>query len=527
MKRKIFTSILALVLAFSMMPMSVLASQSGSQTGDVISEGNPAEDIFRVVLPVTTTDTYDLTLDPYDLLSTSSLGGDRASYDGSSVYFGIASDPTVTITAGGTLYAETKTVSADVTDFDIDDYFTVVDTAVTAITADTLYVWAPQSGQEALGLGEYVALTMANYEDYFTLTLTETAATGFTYAATSACDGLLYVSEGAAVTPAEAVGYCTIVSDAVDSLDGLFTDAALSSAADPADLTYTPSEVSHTNKATTVTATNKSTYGVVLNVELNATNTTTPVVFTTTANVEGDTELNLALDILGDDASAVSNVVKNSGDADGTTNVDFYLSGTASNYTQYQGAVDSDTGGHSYNYLEKVAPTWSDIDFGIQGACNTTADWSAYNATLAADNRLALEVVYTMTAAEDVTATPGDNYDSATGVIQLIPTPAMTVSTTGLVTITGLSSSINMVTTNIGAADGTYDSLTTQSTTYPDVLPLANNAATWDLSGWTAENGGTVTIQLGEGYTGYYTDESTYILTLDDDSTLTQSVTFE
>lgn len=431
-KRKLLSSVLVTMMVVSTVAPVVYAGQeTGTQTGGVVSEGNPADEIFRVVLPTTTVDTYDMILDPYNLLSTSSLNGDRASYDGSSVYFTKSTLPTVT--AAGTLYASKIQDVADVAGFDINDYVTVAASALTAVADNSLYVWAPKAGSEALGVGEFVELDDTNIDTYFTLVLSATAVDSYSYAATTACDGILYVAAGAAVTGAEAVSYCTVVSDDVTAVTGLYTNQTLATAAVAGDLTYNKAVVSHTKSSSAVTAKNKSTFGVVLNVKTDVTNTTDPVTFTTTAAVEGDTALNVAVDILGDDATAVSNVTKNASDNNGTTNVDFYLSGTRANYTQYQGAIDADTGGHTYNFVEKTDATWSEVDFSVQAACNTTADWTDYNGSLTAGNRLSMDVVYTMTSAEDVVATPGDNYNATTGVINLIADVAPTIGTTSYV----------------------------------------------------------------------------------------------
>lgn len=449
-KRKLLASFLATLMVVSTVAPAVLAEEtSETQTGGVSSEGNPADSIFRVVLPTTTADTYDMILDPNDLLRTSSLNGDRATYNGDSVYFTKATDPTVT--AAGTLYASVIQDNADVTGFDINDYVTVVDSAITVVTADSLYVWTPVSGSEDDGVGEFTVLDDSNLESYFDLTFdTATSVGTFTYAETLACDGVLYVAAGKAVAPADAVAYCTITNDAVTAVSGLYTDLALTTAAVFGDLTYNKAVVSHTGKSAAVTATNKSTFGVVLNVEVDVTNTTDPVLFTTEAAVEDDTELNIAVDVLGDDASAVANVEGNDADDNGTTDVDFYLSGTESNYTQYQGAIDAATGGHTYYFLENTDATWTDVDFTVQAACNTTADWTAYNDALAADNRLSIDVIYTMTSAEEVVATPGDNYNATTGVINLVADAAPSITTTDYVID---ASTAEEVTVSLGSGD--------------------------------------------------------------------------
>ena len=423
-KMKFLTALLVAIMVSTTIAPAVFADTT-TQTGGGTSEGTPADDIFRVVLPTTTTETYDFILDPNDLLSTSSLGGDRDAYNGDSVYFtNVDSAATVTLSSDGSnAYIEEYTVldaatPADLATLNAD--LTVTDGAVAAITADTFYVWTPVSGSEATGVGEWTAITLANVADYFSFTFDTDSGDGdvtdFEYAALTACDELLYVKTFEEVAGADAVAYCTVVAGDVTAVDGLFGDSSGATLTLPDDLTYTAATSAYTGTSETATAINKSTFGVVLNVQTDIANTTTPVNLTTTAAVEGDTETNLAIDILGDDGSAVANVA---GTGDGTADVDFYLSGTDANYTQYQGADDAATGGHTYNYLEKTTATWSDLDFGLQAACNTTADWTDYNADLAADNRLELTLTFTMTDASDVTATPGDNYNATTGVIQL------------------------------------------------------------------------------------------------------------
>ncbi len=616
-KMKFLTALLVAIMVSTTIAPAVFAEESTTQTGDGTSEGIPADDIFRVVLPTTTTETYDFILDPSDLLSTSSLDGDRDAYNGDSVYFtNVDSAATVTLSSDGSnAYIEEYTVldaatPADLATLNAD--LTVTNGAVDVITADTFYVWTPVSGSEATGVGEWTAITLANVADYFSFTFDTDSGDGdvtdFEYAALTACDELLYVKTFEEVAGADAVAYCTVVAGDVTAVDGLFGDSSGATLTLPDDLTYTAATSAYTGTSETATAINKSTFGVILNVQTDIANTTTPVTLTTTAAVEGDTETNLAIDILGDDGSAVANVA---GTGDGTADVDFYLSGTDANYTQYQGADDAATGGHTYNYLEKTTATWSDLDFGLQAACNTTADWTDYNADLAADNRLELTLTFTMTDASDVEV--GDNYNAGTGVIQVQTGDVPSIDTLTYVVEEGVAEEVTVTlgtetnaatgitSVNDGAdltvttdytfsgttltltstyidsilGDGTADVSEDLVVTFNDVsatevtitltcdaynpsvtltadglitiltlsadknieagavelgtdtlFPLDDESATWDTSSWTAETGGTVTIQLEAAYfTAYGGEELNVEVTLSDASVITTSAT--
>jgi|GEM_PF-6406314 Domain of unknown function. len=428
-KRKLIAAILTVLMVTTMTaPAAYADTTSGSTTGAGASEGNPASDIFRVVLPTTAANTYDFIMDPNNLLSTSSLNGDRTTYDGSSVYFTSTTGATVKATNNDPLYIPGKVVVPDLAT--VTGALTVSGSAITAVADNTLYVWVPTTGSEAQGLGEWLELDNSNITNYFDFTYSDaTTISGYTYKATLACDGNLYYAHGVVATPEEAAAECTITSGAISAIGNLYSDAALTTKAVIGDLTYVAPKTVHTKAPATQTATNKSTFGVILNVAASVTNTTTPVKFTKTSDIAADTGLNFAIDILGDDKSVVANVTKNSADENGAASVDFYVPGVNTNYSMYQGAADANTGGHTYNYLEKTDAAWSNVDFNVQASCNTTADWTTYNNSLTAGNRLGIGLTFTMSTAT-VTATPGDNYNATTGVITINSGSAPAIATT-------------------------------------------------------------------------------------------------
>jgi len=96
--------------------------------------------------------------------------------------------------------------------------------------------------------------------------------------------------------------------------------------------------------------------------------------------------------------------------------------------------------------------------------------------------------------------------------------PQVTISTTGLITITGLTAAQNtdfLTWTTKGTANNTTPT------------SLDANQVTFGTENWTKENGGTLLCQLGSGYVVYYGGD-TMILTigLSDGTTVSGSVTF-
>lgn len=441
MNKKRFLAVLTVAtMLTSLAPMTVFAAaptSTGKTIGSSSSEGNNATDIFRVVLPTTVNHadgvkgTYDFILDPNDLLSNSSLDGMRGEYDGSSVYFTKEKDKakvTVTASPSDQLYAEGKTAldEGTATAADLAGITLVTGTgAVDTVTAGTYFVWIPDTAEDkiSVGVGKWEELTKDNIADYFTLTADSTDDTkcaSYAYAETKPCDTKLYKKSIKTVTPVEAVEYCTLDNNGAITATTLFTDAAGTTPATANALTYTAATVTYTDTSDDATVVNKSTFPVLVTVDVQTKNTTpVPVVYTKTADVETGDKLNFALDIT-TASTTVGNVTSTGADNAGKASVTYFLNGYAKdgsnyNYKQYQGAVDPNTGGHKYNYLEEVGATWDDVSYALTAACNTTADWTAYNDSLTADNRITTEVVYTIDkSAFDKTAASSDYAYSTT-----------------------------------------------------------------------------------------------------------------
>jgi hypothetical protein len=415
--------------------------------------------------------------------------------------------------------------------------FTVTNGTVTAVASDSLYVWAPDSTATAQGLGKWVEITLANYAQYFNLTVSNTAVTAYEYAAKTACDSNLYMTTYAELTAAKAAELATItgVGDAATVTDAskiyylTLNDEYVSVGSDASTIAnlvkLTPATEAYTGESGMAKATNKSTFPVVLNLKVQVKNTTSPVVFTTAAAVEADTKLNVSCDVAvdanndGTTESSVANVAQISdSNKDGLGIVNFYLDGYAKkdaavNYSQYQGAANAATGGHDYNYLEAVDATWDAVSYSLKTACNTKADWKEYNNALTAENRIKTDIVYTMSKATVTPVASGEdqNFDAATKVIDVAAKQAVATYTGGIFTITkdgtngfGATAAVSAVKCEDTDVDFTYNNETGAiSIAYEDNVKPIDATSPW-----------TFTFMVdGEAYTATFVVPQTAYIT--------------
>lgn len=196
-------------------------------------------------------------------------------------------------------------------------------------------------------------------------------------------------------------------TDVVDVVLPTVTNDTYKFILDPADLLsrydansskYTKSSVYFTNAGGTytgtsdiATATNKSTCDVVLGVDVSVANVATnPVTFTDSASVATGTDRNLYIGLVptakgtvADNATPEAGALKDAkakAVTNGTTGTSFLLTGTTNNFDVKQTADANTTSGHAYNYVAKTTgATWTTAGFALTGACNTGADWSAFN----------------------------------------------------------------------------------------------------------------------------------------------------
>ena len=158
------------------------------------------------------------------------------------------------------------------------------------------------------------------------------------------------------------------------------------------------------------------------------------------------------------------------------------IEGVADNFEiKYQGG--------KYQYVAKTAGTspWKNYTFNLTGACGGT--WTDAQAEAAP----VVELTWKIT-------------DPKAG-------PQMTVSTSGLISISNLT------------ADKNFSSLAVSYGTTVDKA-IATSSHTWDKTNWTRDNGGSLTIQLLDTWVSNLSGQSaTFTLKLSDGSTITTTVT--
>lgn len=195
-----------------------------------------------------------------------------------------------------------------------------------------------------------------------------------------------------------------------------------------------------TNSGTSDIATcvNKSSTQIVLSVEVNVSNVkANPVTFTSSGNVESDTENNVFLGLVptakgtvaGNDdptAGAATSAQTITVDATGKARAFFLMDGSTSNFDVTQSADATVASGHKYEYTPKESASWTTAGFALTGACNKTADWDDFNTASqdkASGENLSVDVAYSMdTLSDDQKAQMADetspvSADTTTGLI--------------------------------------------------------------------------------------------------------------
>lgn len=145
--------------------------------------------------------------------------------------------------------------------------------------------------------------------------------------------------------------------------------------------------------------------------------------------------------------------------------------------TNFQVRYDDDKQDYVY---EMIPTTTSDqfksLTFNITGACNTAADWSSL-----VDVEASVGIVWNVKPHSDG--------------------PSVTVSPSGLITVSGLTGELNMSSDEDNLMLGINE----------DYWPVNWDAVDADLGNWKTETGGYLTIQLKGNY-NIYNDNSTFTI---------------
>jgi len=234
-------------------------------------------------------------------------------------------------------------------------------------------------------------------------------------------------------------------------------------------------------------ATNKSSYPVVLAVDVKLTNdTTNPVTFVTDktkVNEAKSSALNVFFaavpEVKYTTVSTYTTSVPSTKVAlpvDPTTlgsKLAFSVDGSKTNYEITY--VDPD-----YLYTPVTSPTWDSVGFTLTGSCNKDANWDAYNT---ANGALSCEVAWTMTK-------PDANSTITPYAIETVPVADDAYGLVDLVTVTPTAPAIATV---------TYPLTATTAVAVPVTLGLGTKAATGIAS--VTYNDGTVQTVAPADYT--------------------------
>lgn len=137
--------------------------------------------------------------------------------------------------------------------------------------------------------------------------------------------------------------------------------------------------------------------------------------------------------------------------------------------------------------------------FTFSGSMNAKADWTKLT------SGIEITPVYTSKV-----ATSADTVITGTGAMVKVG-PQVSVSSTGLITMTGFTSTKNYKSATLTNGNGTYD---------VNAAPVE-----WNSTQWSAENGGSMTGQLGEEWMNSLKGETGRLtVTLTDDTTITASI---
>lgn len=242
---------------------------------------------------------------------------------------------------------------------------------------------------------------------------------------------------------------------------------------------------------------NKSSCDVVVTVDVEATATAggkdIPLVAESAIQPATNAGLYLGLSVGGGTPIAVTNTKQS---------VKKVITGAPTNFQI--GVKTGENNEKVYEYQTKPdASTWKAMNISLTGKVTKDKDIEA--------DTTAPTVKVTWSWAEKTDA--DSSLDTAT-MVDFVEGPQMTVSTAGLINMTGLTATQNYKSVIIEEADGTKNNVTVAPVTY-----AADN--------WSEENGGTLGIQLSGQWMDYLKGKTvTFTLTLTDDSTKTAEVTF-
>ena len=214
---------------------------------------------------------------------------------------------------------------------------------------------------------------------------------------------------------------------------------------------------SYSEKSDTLTITNKGTVNVDVTVSASV-KAVTGITMASTGTFTDTTDKTASLYLALTDGTNTNPITSSGGTLTST------LAGSPSAYEPK--FVDG-----KYVMVEKEnsGVTFNTFSFGLTGACNPNGVWTGLT-----DKPPVVDLVWTVT-------------DSTV-------TTTVALSATGEVTLSDLTKDANVVSASTDITLGVGGAL----------YPVDDIAVTWDVSAWTAENGGTLKFTLGDAYKAAY-----------------------
>lgn len=501
-------------------PMTVFGADTATNktvtgAGAVENDNSTAPTYDAVVLPTMGANTFDFTLDPNGLLH--EYDPDVYATQDTLLFRSETAAATLAIKSDDSTtdkklykktYVELSNVNEILSDLEVATSSSPTVTFKSAATNE-YYVWTPKSDTTE-GQGEYKKLTDSNLYTYIIPAVTESAGT-YSLGSTatmvnpkleaSASNGKVYKIAYTEVTdPTEAGAYVTAASGSTVSTisDGLYktTDSGTTftpvTVSDSSILVYSPAFSTYNGTSDIIKIENKSTKAKTVTATLKVTNSD-GLTFTDDVNFKKDDPENEGQKIADNDSmvylavtdGSTSSAVKVGEDGVATITGTYELAApTSTPLTYMTNQKDSLTGSHIYKQFENNDVTYTSVSLKVTGKANKDADWDAYVKALKD---------YT----PDPDADPADPTDIKPGlevVYTIEDAITITMTTDGVVTMTGLRADANVTGNDVIYTTGVYDT---------DRYPITNIA--WgSLDNWSEDNGGTISFTLPSDFIAYY-----------------------
>lgn len=392
-----------------------------TSTGSGIVEYDDSTDVEydSVTVPTLVTDsTYAFKIDPTGLLEEYGIKSD---YENATVFFHkVKTQAKVEAAAeNGHLYKEKYTeVTPTSNNYTGIATCTVEDDGTYTFSAvkDGYYLWVPDTAYQTGGVnksGKYQAITKEDAAVYFDIPADNTITFRDDYkAGASPCNGKIYKREGEQADPitasySEPITKWVTLSDqnAVTAVTGLWTDADLTTAAGVDDVKYTKAVYTYNSSTDEAYFINKSTKQKDITVKVTLENATGLTINNSTTFADDDNSASVYFAAM-NGSTAVPLAVSN--DVVSATFTATLAGATDDGETLYQTTSYNAAGGHKYGRFTGPAPTYTNHSFSIEAAANDNAGaveaWKTYGATVTADTKPQLKVVYTYADHSDTPA---------------------------------------------------------------------------------------------------------------------------